>query len=92
MNQNEIIPLSVPNIKGNEWKYVKECLDTGWISTAGKFVEDFENKIKEVLNIEYVVSTMNGTSALQCHVVIRKPYCVWNLSQCVCSLSFEIKY
>ena len=70
MNQNEIIPLSVPNIKGNEWKYVKECLDTGWISTAGKFVEDFENKIKEVLNIEYAVSTMNGTSALHIALMI----------------------
>ena len=34
-----MIPLSVPNISGNEWKYVKECLDTEWVSSAGKYVD-----------------------------------------------------
>ena len=33
-----MIPLSVPNINGNEWQYVKDCLDTGWISSAGEYV------------------------------------------------------
>jgi perosamine synthetase len=44
---SEVIPLSVPSISGNEWKYVKECLDTNWVSSGGDYVEKFENKIKE---------------------------------------------
>mgnify|MGYP001409245847 CR=1 FL=1 len=44
-----MIPLSVPNISGNELKYVKECLETGWISTAGKFVKE-DRKIYIKLN------------------------------------------
>ena len=38
-----MIPLSIPNISGNELKYVKDCLDTGWISSAGEYVHKFEN-------------------------------------------------
>ena len=41
-----MIPLSVPNISGNEWKYVKDCLNTGWISSAGKYVNKFEEAIQ----------------------------------------------
>lgn len=70
MNKNKKIPLSIPNIKGNEWKYVKDCLDTGWISTAGKYVEMFEDEIKNYLNAKYTVSTMNGTSALHIALMI----------------------
>ena len=33
------IPLSVPSLKGNEWKYVKECIYTEWVSSAGKYVD-----------------------------------------------------
>ena len=36
------IPLSEPLISGNEWKYVKDCLDTGWVSSAGEYVNKFE--------------------------------------------------
>ncbi|MFH1282269.1 MAG: LegC family aminotransferase [bacterium] len=60
-----MIALSEPNICGNEWKYVKECLDTGWVSSAGKFVDSFENKICEYTGSRYAVACMNGTSALQ---------------------------
>ena len=42
---SNFIPLHEPQFKGQEWKYVKECLDTGWVSTAGKFVEQFEAKL-----------------------------------------------
>ncbi len=38
----QFIPLSVPEIRGNEWQYVKECLDTGWVSSVGSYVERFE--------------------------------------------------
>jgi len=60
-----MIPLSVPNISGNEWQYVKECLDTEWVSSAGKYVDLFEQKIAEYTSAKYAVSCVNGTSALQ---------------------------
>ena len=60
-----MIPLSVPNISGNEWEYLKECLDTEWVSTAGKYVELFEEKIKDYTGSKYAVACMNGTSAIQ---------------------------
>ena len=43
-----MIPLSIPNINGNEWQYVKDCLDTGWISSAGAYVNKFEEAIQEL--------------------------------------------
>ena len=59
------ISLSVPSIKGNEWKYVKECIDTEWISSAGKYVDTFEEKIVEYTGTKFAVACVNGTSALQ---------------------------
>ena len=59
------IPLSVPTIKGNEWKYVKECLDTEWVSSAGKYVDLFEKKIAEYTGAKYAIACVNGTSAIQ---------------------------
>lgn len=59
------IPLSVPSIKGNEWKYIKECLDTEWVSSAGKYVDLFEQKIAEYAGTKYAVACVNGTAALQ---------------------------
>ncbi len=61
---SEFIPLSVPSIKGNEWQYVKECLDTEWVSSVGKYVDLFEQKIAEYTGAEYAVACVNGTSAL----------------------------
>lgn len=62
---SEVIPLSVPAIKGNEWKYVKECLDTGWVSSVGAFVERFERNIGAYVGARYAIACVNGTSALQ---------------------------
>ncbi len=59
------IPLSVPSIKGHEWKYVKKCLDSGWVSSSGNFVDKFEQKIAEYTGSKYAVACVNGTSALQ---------------------------
>ena len=59
------IPLSEPSISGNEWQYVKECLDAGWVSSAGKYVELFEEKIVEYTGSKYAIACVNGTSALQ---------------------------
>lgn len=59
-----MIPLSVPEIIGNEWKYIKDCLDTNWVSSAGKYVDTFEQKFSEYLNVNHAVATVNGTAAL----------------------------
>lgn len=60
----EQIPLSIPNISGNEWKYVKECLDSGWVSSVGSYVDQFEQRVSEYVGTDYGVATVNGTAAL----------------------------
>ncbi len=67
--KEDFIPLSVPYISGNEWKYVKECLDTNWVSSAGPFVEKFEKEMEKYLGVKYAVATINGTSAL--HIALK---------------------
>jgi perosamine synthetase len=64
----EAIPLCVPEIGGNEWNYVRECLDTGWVSSAGAFVDRFERELAERAGTAHAVATVNGTSAL--HVAL----------------------
>lgn len=59
-----MIPLCIPEIKGNEWKYLKDCLDTNWVSSVGSYVNLFEEKFKNYINTEKAVVTVNGTSAL----------------------------
>jgi perosamine synthetase len=60
----DAIPLCVPEIGGNEWRYVRECLDTGWVSSAGAFVDRFEREVAERARTAHAVATVNGTSAL----------------------------
>ena len=55
----------MPSIQGNEWKYVKECLDTSWVSSAGKYVDLFEERIAEYTGTKHAIACVNGTSALQ---------------------------
>ena len=66
----DITPLHVPEIRGNEWKYLKECLDTGWVSSVGPFVDKFERQIAEYVNSEFAISTVNGTAALHIALLV----------------------
>ena len=59
-----MIPLSVPYLNGNEWKYVKDCLDTGWISSAGSYVNQFEEQIAAFVGAKFGIACMNGTVGL----------------------------
>lgn len=59
-----MIPLSIPQLEGNEWKYVKDCIDTGWISSAGSYVNQFEQMVAEYAGAKYGVACMNGTVGL----------------------------
>ena len=65
-----MIPLSIPNINGNEWKYVKDCLDTGWISSAGAYVNKFEEAIQNYTGAKYASACMNGTAGLQVSLIL----------------------
>lgn len=58
------IPLSVPVFSGNEWAYVKECIDTGWVSSAGAFVNKFEEAVCKLVKVSNAVACVNGTSGL----------------------------
>ena len=60
-----MIKLHEPFLCGNEWRYVKGCLDEGWVSSAGKYVDLFEKKIVKYTGAKYAVACINGTSALQ---------------------------
>lgn len=58
------LPISEPSLKGNELKYISECILTGWISSAGKFVHQFENMFSKYCGTKYGISSSSGTTAL----------------------------
>lgn len=58
-----IVYLSAPNLSGNELNYVKECLESGWVSD-GKFISLLEERICRYTKVKYAVACVNGTSAL----------------------------
>lgn len=60
-----MIPVNEPLLKERELEYVTECIKTGWISSAGHFIEEFENKWAEYCGMRYGVAVSNGTTALQ---------------------------
>jgi perosamine synthetase len=66
----EFIPLIEPEIRGNEWKYVQECLATGWVSSAGAFVDRFERMVAQQCGCQHAVATVNGTSALHIALLV----------------------
>ncbi len=66
----DFIPLIVPEICGNEWEYVKECLDTNWVSSVGSFVDRFEQLVAERAGTKYAVATVNGTAALHIALIL----------------------
>ncbi|MBM4002642.1 MAG: LegC family aminotransferase [Planctomycetes bacterium] len=58
------IPLSVPCLDGREMEYVRECLETNWISSAGPFVTKFEAELAARIGVPHAVATSSGTAAL----------------------------
>ena len=58
------IPLSVPNLKGNELKYVSNAIETEWVSTGGSYIDEFEKKCAEYLKVDGTVACQSGTSAI----------------------------
>lgn len=64
-----VIPLCVPEIRGNEWTYVRECLDGGWVSSVGSFVTSFEDVVAKTVGARHAIATVNGTAALHMALV-----------------------
>ncbi len=65
-----VIPLSEPAIIGNEWKYIKDCLDTGWVSSVGSYVSRFEEVVADYVGCKYGIAVVNGTSALHLSLLV----------------------
>lgn len=61
----DFIPVNEPLLDGNEKKYLCECIDTGWISSEGPFVKQFEEKMSAVAGRKYGIAVSNGTAALE---------------------------
>ncbi len=59
------IPVNEPLLNGNEKKYLCECIDTGWISSEGPFVKQFEEKMSSAAGRKYGIAVANGTAALE---------------------------
>ena len=60
----DFIPLHEPRFIGNEKKYLNECIDSTYVSSVGKFVDEFEKKVAQYVGAKYAIATTNGTSAL----------------------------
>jgi perosamine synthetase len=59
------VALHEPEFGGNEWAYVKDCLDTGWVSSVGRYVDEFERRLCALTGARHAVAVVNGTAALQ---------------------------
>lgn len=62
--KNKFIPVCTAYLSGNEKKYINDCIDTGWISSAGKYVTEFEKAFAKYCGCKYAVAVTSGTTAL----------------------------
>ncbi|MCE1226609.1 MAG: LegC family aminotransferase [Geobacteraceae bacterium] len=69
-SDNTSISLHEPKLAGNEWTYVKECLDTGWVSSVGKFVDRFEDDLAAYTGAKRAIAVVNGTAALHICLIL----------------------
>jgi perosamine synthetase len=64
------IPLSVPHLSGAEWTYVKDCFDTGWVSSVGAWVDRFERAVAAFVGSPHAIATVNGTAAIHIALLV----------------------
>jgi dTDP-4-amino-4,6-dideoxygalactose transaminase len=62
-------PLHEPSFEGNEWLYLKQCLDSTFVSSVGKYVDQFESDLASYTGAKYAISVVNGTAAL--HIALK---------------------
>ncbi|MBF0184238.1 MAG: aminotransferase class V-fold PLP-dependent enzyme [Magnetococcales bacterium] len=63
-----MIPLAIPDLSGNEGRYLQECIATGFVSSVGPFVSRFEQAVAEAAGVDHAVATCSGTAGL--HVAL----------------------
>ncbi len=68
-NTKDFLPLHEPIFLGNEKKYLNECIDSTFVSSVGKFVDQFEEMIAKYTGAKYAIATVNGTAAL--HIALK---------------------
>lgn len=66
----KFIPLSVPNLKGNEKKYVLDAIDQEWVSTGGQYINRFEEELAKYLNVNGAVACQSGTAGLHLSLIL----------------------
>jgi perosamine synthetase len=64
------IPLHAPKFIGNEKKYLSDCIDSTFVSSSGRFIDDFEERLAHFTGAKYVVATSNGTAALHISLLL----------------------
>ncbi len=67
---DQMVALHEPEFAGNEWAYVKDCLDTGWVSSVGAYVDRFERDLSSFTGAKYAIATANGTAALHICLIL----------------------
>lgn len=70
--ENEFLALHEPCFKGNEWKYTKDCIDTGWVSSVGAYVDRFEKDFADYVGTKHAIAVVNGTSALHISLLLSR--------------------
>lgn len=69
MSNSELIPVSAPDVSGNERKYLNQCIDSGWVSSAGDYVKKFESGFAAYCQCKFGATVNTGTAAL--HLALR---------------------
>ncbi len=62
--------LHEPRFSGNEWKYLKDCLDSTFVSSVGKYVDQFENELTGYVGAKHAIAVVNGTAALHVALIL----------------------
>lgn len=59
-----MVPVNEPHIAKNALKYVSECINTGWVSSAGRYLKEFEEEFAKYIGVKHAITTTNGTASL----------------------------
>ena len=69
---SKFIPLSVPNLKGNELEYITQAVQSEWVSTGGSYITEFEQNIAKYLNTKGAVACQSGTAGLHLALMLSR--------------------
>jgi perosamine synthetase len=94
-NTDKFIPLHQPRFWGNEKKYLNDCIDSTFVSSVGKYVDEFEKMIRDYTGAKYAIATVNGTAALHISLIlagVKKDELVITQPLCFIATSNAISY